>query len=180
MAGLDGAQAQPAAALEPDDIASAFKAHAAELRRFLRRRLQCQETAADLTQETYLKLMAAPSAEPVQDRRAFIFQVARNLAVDHVRSRNRCAELEAGLRGLYEVTGQMQPRMDEVVIARDQLEKMRQGLQELPVLTRSVFELSRLHGLPRGRVAEQLQVSESTVAKHLAFALVFMRERLGR
>ncbi|MEJ0037960.1 MAG: sigma-70 family RNA polymerase sigma factor [Gammaproteobacteria bacterium] len=181
MAGADSAPAQPGAtALDSDDLAGAFEAHAAEVRSFLRRRLQCRETAADITQETYLKLIAAPAREPVRDRRAFIFQVARNLAVDYLRLRKRSSTLEAGIKALYEVTEEAQPRPDELVIASEELETLRNALSDLPQLTRAIFVLSRLEGLPRSAAAARLGVSESTVAKHLALALQFLRERLGR
>lgn len=179
MTGADGAPAPPAA-LEADEVSSAFKAHAAELRQFLRRRLQCHETAADITQRAYLNLLVAPPAEPVQDKRAWLFRVARNLVVDHVRLRRRSAALEAGLQGLYAVTGDEQPQIEQLIIARETLEQLRTGMQELPEPTRSIFELSRLQGLARKDVAEQLGVSESTVAKHLALSLQFLRERLER
>lgn len=171
MAGADG---------EGDSLGESFLVHAAELRGFLRRHLQCRETAADVTQQTYLKLLLSPTTEPVQDRRAFLFRVARNLAVDFVRTQRRCASLEAGIKGLYEVTGEEQPDLNVLVIAQEQLEALRAAVADLPPLTRSVFELSRLQELPRQEVADQLGVSESTVAKHLALALRFLREKVGR
>jgi RNA polymerase sigma-70 factor (ECF subfamily) len=181
MAALDGAPPTPAAikALETDDIADAFEAHAVELRRFLLSRVQCRETAADITQETYLRLLAQPFAQPVGNLRAFIFRVARNLAIDHVRGRGRRAVLNQGLDNLYAVTGESPPLAD-AAIAREQLHRLQQALLQLPALTRRCFELCRLDGLAQKEAAVQLGVSLSTVEKHIALALEFLRESMDR
>jgi RNA polymerase sigma factor (sigma-70 family) len=168
-------------ALQADDLEAAFRAHASELRNFLSRRLRCRETAADIAQETYLKLISSPPiVEPVRNRRALLFQVARNLAVDHLRGRRRSATLEQGLKAMYEVSGETPPGTEETLIASDQIDSLRAALATLPSPTKEIFELSRLQGLPRDTVAHQLGVSGSTVAKHLAFAVLFLREQLER
>lgn len=43
---------------------------------------------------------------------------------------------------------------------------------------RKVFELSRLEGLPREKIAEQLGISKATVSAHLTIALRLVRARL--
>lgn len=179
MSGIEGAPVQPAA-LAPSDVATAFKAHADELRQFLRKRLQCRETAADIAQKTYLNLLLAPPAEPVQDKRALLFQIARNLLVDHVRFRRRSAALEEGMQALYSVTGDELPHTEQAAIAEETLARLCQGVLALPEPTRSILNLSRFQGLPRKVVASRLGVSESTVAKHLALALQYLRERVER
>ena len=60
-----------------DELELAFRAHASELRSFLHRQLRNPEAAADLTQETYLRLLRQPPRKPVLNLRGFIFKIAR-------------------------------------------------------------------------------------------------------
>ena len=99
-----------------EELEVAFRAHATELRSFLHRQLRNPETAADLTQETYLRLLRQPPRKPVLNLRGFIFKIARNLAIDHARSRQTRERLDEGTAYLYEVTGddfQRSDRSDE-------------------------------------------------------------------
>jgi RNA polymerase sigma-70 factor (ECF subfamily) len=164
--------------LSAEQLNAAFRTHALELRQFLRGQLRCAHTAADLTQETWLRLVAH-SGQPVDDLRAFIFRIARNLAIDHMRLHGRRSVLDEGLAYLYEVTGDP-PELDEVVAAQQELARLGRALEELPEQTQRIFRLSRLHGRPHQQVARELGVSVSTVEKQMARALDHLRTRLQR
>lgn len=59
---------------------------------FLTGRVKCPETAADLTQETYLRLYQSINNNPPDNARALAFRIAVNLAIDYQRKvtvRNR-------------------------------------------------------------------------------------------
>ncbi|WP_233281670.1 RNA polymerase sigma factor [Pseudomonas tructae] len=161
------------------ELEAAFKAHSGELRQFLRRKLQNPEAAADLAQEAYARLLRQPPAKPVSNLRAFIFRIGRNLAIDHVRSRDTREHLDQGLEYLYEVTGDS-PELFNQVAAQQDLQALAQGIEQLPPLARLIFTLARLEGLPHKDIALQLDISLSSVEKHLAAALDFLRRKLQR
>src|SRR5262245_47095482 len=71
----------------------AYVDHHGSLVRFLARRLQCVATARDVVQEVYFRILRVPPQEVVDNPRAFVFQVAVNLASDHRRVEGRRAEL---------------------------------------------------------------------------------------
>lgn len=162
-----------------DELELAFRAHASELRSFLHRQLRNPETAADLTQETYLRLLRQPPRKPVLNLRGFIFKIARNLAIDHARSRQTREQLDEGIGYLYEVTGES-PALFDVVVAQQDLAAMAYAVQRLPAQCQQIFMLCRLRNLPHKEVAVQLQVSISTVEKQLAVALDFLSQCLQR
>ena len=63
-----------------------------DLLRFLSFRLNCRETAAELAQETFLRLHKSSLERPPENPRALAFRIADNLAIDHLRKttlRNR-------------------------------------------------------------------------------------------
>ena len=48
----------------------------------------------DILQEVFIKLFLSPPGEPVSNPRAYIFRMARNLAIDSVRKRDRHIPLD--------------------------------------------------------------------------------------
>ncbi|WP_081375455.1 RNA polymerase sigma factor [Pseudomonas chlororaphis] len=162
-----------------EELELAFKTHAGELRSFLYRHLRNTETAADLAQETYLRMLRQPPRKPVLNLRGFIFRVAHNLAIDHARSRGTRDQHDQGMAYLYEVTGES-PELFDVVASQRELAAMDAALLRLPAQCQQIFLLCRLQGLPHKEVARQLGVSVSTVEKQLATALDFLRQCLHR
>ncbi|MCU0493068.1 MAG: RNA polymerase sigma factor, partial [Chloroflexaceae bacterium] len=58
--------------------------------RYLVRLLDDQESAADLTQETFIRALTALVNQPVPDNpSAWLYRIATNLAYDAMRRRNR-------------------------------------------------------------------------------------------
>ncbi len=81
-------------ALPEEDVKRIFLDTSSQLHQFLTRRVQCPETAADLTQEVYLRLpQMQTSVASETGVRAWLFRVASNLSIDHLRSQRRHAEL---------------------------------------------------------------------------------------
>jgi transmembrane sensor len=88
------------------DVQDLFRRHSQELKHFLRRRGHNAETAADITQDTFLRVLASPPAEvcPNYNPKAYLYQVSRNLSVNHQRriavdftNQSRRIELLAGM-----------------------------------------------------------------------------------
>lgn len=69
------------------DFQELFRRHAKEIARALRRRGLAEDVAADLTQDTFLRVMASPPGEATQNHnpRAYLFEVSRNLSINYHR-----------------------------------------------------------------------------------------------
>ena len=68
-------------------IASLVSEHGIPLEKYLARKLDSPEDAAELAQEAYMRLHRLEQPENLNNARAFLFQVATNLAVDQLRRR---------------------------------------------------------------------------------------------
>lgn len=69
-------------------IADAWDAYQSELLRFVQSRLEDRKEARDIVQEVFVKALAQPDGLcSVENRRAWLFRVARNLLIDHYRLR---------------------------------------------------------------------------------------------
>lgn len=54
------------------------------------------ELSEDILQEFFLKLFRSPPTEPIQKPRAYLFRMARNMALDGLKKRRDSAPLEEG------------------------------------------------------------------------------------
>ncbi|MBX3735567.1 MAG: RNA polymerase sigma factor [Candidatus Didemnitutus sp.] len=141
--------------------------HEPILRSYLRGSFPAVRDVDDVVQESYLRIWRTHLSTPVRSARAFLFTVARRLALDWVR-RNRTApflsEREAG--GLEVV--EEKPSAQEQIDTEEKIEVLAEGLVALPRRCRDVIVLYRLKGLPRQEVAQRLGISPKTVDEQAA------------
>ncbi|MGD9726426.1 MAG: RNA polymerase sigma factor [Nitrospiraceae bacterium] len=160
------------------DLLQAFESCALDLRRFLAKRVQCEATAADLVQETYLRLTRLTNSEPIQNIRAFLFQIADNLAIDHLRSRTRFCRRYAGTPS-PDLAGTT-PLPDRELAAKQEWNLLQEAIGDLAPKCREAFLLHRVQHLSYNEIAARLDISQRTVEKHIGKALAHCRLRLDR
>ena len=153
-----------------------------DLRIFLTGRVKCPETAADLTQETYLRLSLSARKNPLDNARALAFHIAVQLAIDYhrkttVRNRYR-ADLE--FDSCIETIPNNSAGPEQTLIARQRLAALRVALDELPEDCRSAFLLHGIDGLSYSEIAGRLGFSSSMVGKHLARAMAHCAQKIDR
>jgi len=139
------------------------------LLRTLQRMVGNPSTAEDLLQETYLRVSRAVSERPIEHLEPFVFQTARNLALDHLRSRRVQARTlvddvpEAVLHSVAAPAS----NSEDAAHAERLLKQLSASLGQLSERQQRIFILSRVHGASYLEIAEQLKVSASTVQKEL-------------
>jgi RNA polymerase sigma factor (sigma-70 family) len=158
------------------DIATLFQTHHRELKRFLIRRVQSPEVAAELVQEAYLRLIRVPNTDRIEDLRGFLFTIASNLARDYLRQRARHGHVDGG--PLDPSIPSPAPSVEALVDAQRHAALLQQVIDELPPKTRAVFVLYRVEGCSYRDIATVLDMSPRTVEYHLRQALIHCRKRL--
>jgi RNA polymerase sigma factor (sigma-70 family) len=161
------------------DLTQLFNSYAPDVRRFLASRVTCDATAADLTQEAFLRLAQLPDLAAIENVRTYLFRIAANLATDHlrvlVRRKSPLAEQEDGLLEYSDRSS----TPEAALLAKEELATALQALHELSPLCRRIFVLNRFEGLPHRDIARHLDICVSTVEKNLARALNHCRRRLN-
>lgn len=144
--------------------------HEAALRGRLRRILPPTQELEDTVAEVLTRAYATENWEPVTAGRAYLFTIARNLVIDNAR-RNKIVSFEtiADLELLQSETG-----LEGQLHARDALRQVEAIVENLPLQCRRVFVLRRVHEKTMGEIAEEMQLSVSTVEKHLAKAIALV------
>jgi RNA polymerase sigma-70 factor (ECF subfamily) len=161
------------------DTQQLFRQYGDEVRRFLARKLSCLDTAEDLTQETFARLLRLDGDILIEDGRAFIYKTANNLAIDHIRAQRR-RRTDATDHDTMALIADDRPDAETQTGDRHRLKLLQHAIGELPPRTREIFILGRIEGLSYGDIARTLSISESTVQKHLATALAHAMTRLKK
>lgn len=141
--------------------------HEPILRGYLQKRFPSLPDHDDIVQEAYTRLLKAEGHGRLTSAKAFLFTVARNVAVDLLRRRQK-AEHEP----ISDVTEmpilEEAPSLEEAVEIRQRQEHLREALASLPDRCREVLMLRHLDGLPYKEIASQLGISPNTVKVHMA------------
>lgn len=170
----------PRMAFSDHDIYRIFLNSRPQIQRFLHQRIRCQDTAADLIQDIYLRLMLLkppPSSEI--EVRAWLFTVASNLSIDHIRTQKRRTDLlDQHLGDETDIDHSTAP--EQIAEDREQLQQVQLALAELPDQCAEILYLSRVEGLSHAEIARQLKISTSWVEKQLARALNHCRLAVDR
>ena len=118
------------------------------LLRTLQRMVHNPSTAEDLLQETYLRVTRALSERTVEHLEPFVFQTARNLALDHLRARRIQARTVVEDVPMDVIEGVASPLStpEEAHQAGQLLERLSVSLSQLSARQQRIFILSRLHG----------------------------------
>jgi len=124
----------------------------------------------DIVQETYVRVCQIEKKEQIRAPRSFLYQIARNLALDHAkRAEVRLADSldDAGSPALY---ANEQPRDEtfERVASDAEFSRFCEAVRHLPVQCRRVFVLKKVYGFSQREISRELSLSESTVEKHVA------------
>jgi RNA polymerase sigma-70 factor (ECF subfamily) len=155
-----------------------FNKHRAALLRHVERLVYSREDAAELVQETYLRVMRHVQTSRFEAAaRAYLFQTATNLARDHHR-RQRFRDHDR-LDELPEAAWPADEASPDQAVAADQvLTLLRSAILELPPVTRAVFLKARVQNLGYAQIARELRLSVRTVERRVAEAMLALCNRL--
>ena len=159
--------------IEPDGAArtaagpgftALYRDHHRWLQAWLRRRLGCGVDAADLAQDTFLRVLARRDVAQIHEPRAYLTTVAHGVLVNHLRRR----DLErAYLLELAQTPPALQPDVETRAIVIETLCEIDAMLAGLPPKVRAAFLFAQLEGLSYADIATRLKVSTSSVKQYL-------------
>lgn len=161
-------------------LAALYQEHRTSLVRFLVRRMKSVEEAEDIAQAAILRMEKLDSGVSLDNPKAYLFQVASNLAIDAIRRKeilhrylqNESARIEAFSHDQDELSP------ERIVAAKQQLKQIQSALDKLPLKCRQAFLLHRRNGLSYSEIATDMGVSVSSVEKYILQALQQCRSAL--
>jgi RNA polymerase sigma-70 factor (ECF subfamily) len=141
------------------------------------------ESAADLMQETFLRVwrhMAEVRQVPAGRRRFYVFAIARNILLDE-RRRPAARQRHADAARLEEAARHQAQAADpaNAVLARDTAAAVDHAIRQLPPELRTVLSLHLMTQMNSMEISRALDMPASTVRYRLSQARQCIRERLG-
>lgn len=165
----------PATVLTDALVVKLYRDHKEDIVAYIRRRISCRETARDLTQEGYLRLLRKRQLSSLDHLRAYLYRVAERLVFDHLRQAHGSSWAR---EALSEDLPCPRPAPDRVAEVRERCEILLDVLMSLPATRRDVLLLRKLDALSYSEIANRLGISEKTVQRHLVQALLHCQRRL--
>ena len=139
----------------------------------------CRSRAEDVVHDAFFRLHAAPQiTSSFKAQLSYLFQIVRNLAIDHYR-KQALEQKYSGPEeeGLNVVIHGASPETSHINFST--LENIADALTELPSRTRYAFEMYRLHGVQQKDIAKELGVSPTLVNFMIRDALIHCRKVSG-
>ena len=144
-----------------------YSQHHRWLLSWLRRRVNESEQAADLAQDTFLKILNTNNTQDIRQPRPFLATIARRLVSNyHRRQKIEAAYLDA----LACLPESLIPSLEEHALALELLQQIDHALNGLPYRVKQAFLLAHLEELSYAEIASVLNVSTSSVKQYLSRA----------
>lgn len=149
-------------------LGTLYSEHHGWLHGWLRKKLGCVFDAADLAQDTFVRVAIQNELESLREPRAYLTTVAHGLMVNQLRRR----KLEQGyLDAMNQVPASEVPSPEAQAILLETLCEIDTMLDGLPTKVRVAFLMVQLEGASHADIAQRLNVSLSSVRKYIMRAL---------
>ncbi|CAI8736219.1 RNA polymerase sigma factor FecI [Pseudomonas sp. IT-P12] len=148
-------------------VDSLYRDHGGWLTGWLRKRLADRDKAADISHDTFVRLLTGTIAHPLREPRHFLATVAKRVMIDHLRRRS---VEQAYLDALAQEPELLACSPEQHMLMLETLLQLDAMLDGLGYKVRQAFLLAQLEGLGYIEIAEYLGVSVSSVTKYMAKA----------
>lgn len=160
MASADSSQQQ--------DMHILYRDHHGWLQGWLRGKLGCADNAADLAQDTFMRVLQKREADAVRAPRAYLGTIARGLVADFFRRQ----DLErAYLDVLASLPEPEVPSPETRAILLEALIAIDAMLDGMKPVVRQAFLMSQLEGMTYEQIAVKLGITKRTVSNYMCKAI---------
>lgn len=158
-------------------VSRAFLESSIVLKKFLTRFLSNQQDIEDVVQEAYLRAYQAEKKKDIEQPKAFLFRIAKNIALTELTKKSR------------QITDYIEDSDPSVVIhnehtVENEVESQQtlgmycEAIAALPEKCRRVYLLRKVHGLSHKEIAERLDLTVSSTEKYLRHGVLHCRAYL--
>ncbi|MFA7091365.1 MAG: RNA polymerase sigma factor [Arcobacteraceae bacterium] len=135
-----------------------------------------KEKAKDIIQEAYSRTLEVDKITPIENKRAYLYKLARNIVIDQARKEKNAAQV------IYEEEHHSIPQeqqTEEQVCEENQQELLINILHSLPEKNQQAFILHVFKGYSRKEIATKMGISVAAVEKHIIRASEKIKEKLN-
>jgi len=160
-----------------DDKLQLYLAHRPALVDYAAPIVGCRARAEDVVQEAWLRFSRQADEADIRHPASYLYRIVRNLALDQTR-RSATEKAQPGGDEMLAELPASTASPEQAVSQQSELAAISRALEELPLRTRTAFEMHRLGGHTLQQVANHLEVSVSLVHQLVRDALAHCLARL--
>lgn len=138
-----------------------------ELVYYVQKLIGDKEQAKEIIQETYVKTIEKSKEISIENERAFLYKVARNIVIDQSR-KDKNKEFVEYEEEEHFCSINEQP--DEIVLENVKEELLLEALDSLPKHLKQVFVLHIFEGYDKKQIATMMNLSLNSVQKYVVSA----------
>lgn len=141
--------------------------------------IKSNQVAEELVMDVFMKIwLGRDIVMQIDNLDAFLFRVAKNKAIDFLRSAARNDGLKQLLYDRIDMIAS--ERSDTALLVQEYEEKIREAINLLSPQRKKVYMVSREEELTHDEIAERFGISRHTVNNHIVMARQFIRHYLAR
>jgi len=162
-----------------------FLNHRQSLIHTIYRIVGCPQTAEDLAHEAYLKMVHASKVQEISYPHPFLYQIARNLALDHLRKEKIRQQIDSLQKNDEDSSDRLEsipstaPSPEQQTADRQRVALMIDALSGLSERRRQILVLHKFHHWTYERIARHYGISRSAVDKNVHVALAHLLDAQG-
>ena len=161
---------------DPEAFGVLYDRYCQRIHGYVQARLRNRAAAEDVTAEVFLKALRGlggyrPAAGEFS---SWLFRIAGNAVIDHVRSRRLTANLDD-----QPERGDPSVSVEQLVIDREEVDRVWRAVDKLSTAQRTAVVLRLERDLPIAEIAGRMNRSEGAVRVLLHRAMAAVRERLA-
>ncbi len=158
--------------LQQNLVEEFYHRHRPWLQAWLSKKTGSSFDAADLTHDTFIRVLSQDNAAAIIEPRAYLTRIAHGIMVNFLRRR----DIEHAYLNAMLSLGQGQeiavPSPEEYLLQLEKLVAIDRMLDGLPVKVRKAFLLHKLNGMTYPEIAVEFGMSVISIKKYIARALL--------
>ena len=146
-----------------------------ELLYYVQRMVRNKDVACDIIQEAYVKTLEKSKKIAIENERAFLYKVTKNIVIDEVRKNEKISTVD------YEYDNFISPVVDqpeETAINDSYYKTLMKEVNSLPLRTKEAFIFNVIDGYTRKETAFMMGITVSAVDKHIGRASKLLQEKI--
>ncbi|HEX8020098.1 RNA polymerase sigma factor [Mucilaginibacter sp.] len=153
-----------------------YSRYAVPINRFMQKYLHAGVLSEDATHDVFIKIWnKREQLGNVQSFKSYLFTIARNLALDHLKLAFRT---ETAISQISATIAEYRNTIEEERLTKEYLLFVENALASLPERSREVFALCREQGKTYDEAAKQLGVSRNAIKNHMVFTMKVLSSKV--
>lgn len=170
--------------IEEDDqmaFSELFERYRTPMKFYIMRYTKDEASAEDILQDSYIKIYEKLNSvyEEQGEFSGWAYTIARNTAIDYLRTRKRFVDVESGIieddrstLTYFDLLPSNQISADEKMELKEEVKEVMDAIKELPENQRDIVMMRIHYGLKFKDIAEELDVKLNTVLGRMRYARI--------